>query len=76
MRHGKRKDPSVFRGGQRSFRVTGGQTLQTLLTPHLDVHRKLGSISYLVYRCIMMGVQLLLLLVEVKGHLGSLGVKP
>ena len=37
--------------------------------------RKLGSSSYLVYRCVMVGRRTLSFLVGVKGHLGSPGVK-
>ncbi|KAJ8032547.1 hypothetical protein HOLleu_26098 [Holothuria leucospilota] len=35
MRYGKRKNPIIFGGGQRSSGVTGGQTLKTLLTRYL-----------------------------------------
>ena len=38
--------------------------------------RKGGLSSYLVFRCIMVGRKTLWFLVEVKGHLGSPGVKP
>ncbi|KAJ8044325.1 hypothetical protein HOLleu_07050 [Holothuria leucospilota] len=37
MRYGKRKNPIVCGGGQRSSGVTGGQTLKTLLTPYLKM---------------------------------------
>ena len=36
---------------------------------------KLGQISYLVCRCTTLSTRSLLFLVEVKGHLGSTGVK-
>ncbi|KAJ8018018.1 hypothetical protein HOLleu_44224 [Holothuria leucospilota] len=36
MHYGKRKNPIVFGGGQRSFGVTGVK-LKTLLTRYLDV---------------------------------------
>ncbi|KAJ8027464.1 hypothetical protein HOLleu_32613 [Holothuria leucospilota] len=35
MCYGKRKDPIVFGGGQRSSGVTWGQNLKTLLTRYL-----------------------------------------
>ncbi|KAJ8050348.1 hypothetical protein HOLleu_03514 [Holothuria leucospilota] len=35
MHYGKRKNPIVFGGGQRSFGVTRGQTLKTLFTQYL-----------------------------------------
>ncbi|KAJ8025556.1 hypothetical protein HOLleu_33145 [Holothuria leucospilota] len=35
MRYGKRKNPIIFGGGQRSSGVTGGQNLKTLLTCYL-----------------------------------------
>ena len=38
--------------------------------------RKLGSSSYLICRCVMIGRRTLSFFVEVKGHLGSLRVKP
>ncbi|KAJ8023107.1 hypothetical protein HOLleu_38191 [Holothuria leucospilota] len=37
MRYGKKKNPIVFGGGQRSSGVTGGQTPKTLLTRYLKV---------------------------------------
>ncbi|KAJ8018645.1 hypothetical protein HOLleu_43270 [Holothuria leucospilota] len=37
MRYGKRKNPIIFGGGQRSSGVTGGQTLKTLLTQCLKM---------------------------------------
>ena len=37
MRYGKRKNPIVFGGGQRSSGVTGGQTLKILLKQYLKV---------------------------------------
>ncbi|KAJ8018867.1 hypothetical protein HOLleu_00150 [Holothuria leucospilota] len=37
MHYGKRKNPIVFGGGQRSFGVTRGQTLKTLFTRYLKV---------------------------------------
>ncbi|KAJ8029278.1 hypothetical protein HOLleu_28634 [Holothuria leucospilota] len=37
MRYGKRKNPIIFGGGQRSPGVTGGQTLKTLLTRYLKM---------------------------------------
>ncbi|KAJ8051206.1 hypothetical protein HOLleu_04686 [Holothuria leucospilota] len=37
MRHGKRKNPIIFGGGQRSCGVTGGQSLKTLLTRYLKM---------------------------------------
>ena len=37
MRYGKRKNPIGFGGGQRSFGVTGGETLKILLTRYLKV---------------------------------------
>ncbi|KAJ8017956.1 hypothetical protein HOLleu_44319 [Holothuria leucospilota] len=37
MRYGKRKNPIVFDGGQRSPGVTGGQTLKNLLTRYLKM---------------------------------------
>ena len=43
MRYGKRKNPIVFGGGQRSSGVTGGQTLKILLTRYL----KIGSVDEL-----------------------------
>ncbi|KAJ8038057.1 hypothetical protein HOLleu_19031 [Holothuria leucospilota] len=39
MRYGKRKNPIIFGGGQRSSGVTGGQTLKTLLTRYLKKMR-------------------------------------
>ena len=73
MRYGKRKNLSVFGGGQRSFGVTLGQTLKTLLTPYLNV----GSFDefHIVCRCVMVRQRTMLFLVEVKGHLGSPEVK-
>ncbi|KAJ8049339.1 hypothetical protein HOLleu_02043 [Holothuria leucospilota] len=62
MHYGKRQNPIVFGGGQRSFGVTRGQTLKTLF-------------SNLVHRCPILRGRTLLFLVEVKGHLGSPGVK-
>ncbi|KAJ8039290.1 hypothetical protein HOLleu_16955 [Holothuria leucospilota] len=41
MPYSKRKNPIVFGGGQRSFGVTEGQTLITLLTQYLQVVRVL-----------------------------------
>ena len=41
MRYGHKKNPIVFGGGQRSWGVTGGLTLKTLLTPYL----KLGNLD-------------------------------
>ncbi|KAJ8040816.1 hypothetical protein HOLleu_15219 [Holothuria leucospilota] len=41
MHYGTRKNPIVFGGGQRSSGVTGGQTLQTLLTRY----RQIGSLD-------------------------------
>ncbi|KAJ8032667.1 hypothetical protein HOLleu_26255 [Holothuria leucospilota] len=41
MRYGKRKNPIIFGGGQRSSGVTRGQTLKTLLTRYL----KVGSLN-------------------------------
>ena len=41
----------------------------------LSQEEKLGQISYLVCRCITLSTGSLLCLVEVKGHLGSIGVK-
>ncbi|KAJ8050562.1 hypothetical protein HOLleu_03810 [Holothuria leucospilota] len=38
MRYGKRKNPIIFGGVQRSPGVTGGQTLKTLLTQYLEMH--------------------------------------
>ncbi|KAJ8018431.1 hypothetical protein HOLleu_43585 [Holothuria leucospilota] len=38
MRYGKRKNPIVFDGGQRSSRVTRGQMLETLLTQYLKMY--------------------------------------
>ncbi|KAJ8024943.1 hypothetical protein HOLleu_07207 [Holothuria leucospilota] len=35
MRYGKRKNPIIFGGGERSSGVTGGQTLKTSLTRYL-----------------------------------------
>ncbi|KAJ8047117.1 hypothetical protein HOLleu_06023 [Holothuria leucospilota] len=63
MRYGNRKNPIVFGGGQRSPGVTGGQTLKTLF-------------SNVVHGCPILRGSTLLFLVEVKGHLGSPGVKP
>ncbi|KAJ8027896.1 hypothetical protein HOLleu_29981 [Holothuria leucospilota] len=37
MRYGKRKNPIIFGGGERSSGVTGGQTLKTLLTRYLKM---------------------------------------
>ncbi|KAJ8017794.1 hypothetical protein HOLleu_44565 [Holothuria leucospilota] len=37
MRYGKRKNPIIFGGGQRSSGVTGGQTLKTSLTRYLKM---------------------------------------
>ena len=37
MRYGQKKNPIVFGGGQRSWGVTGGQTLKTSLTQYLEV---------------------------------------
>ncbi|KAJ8033523.1 hypothetical protein HOLleu_23786 [Holothuria leucospilota] len=37
MCYGKRKNPIIFGGGQRSCGVTGGQTLKTLLTQYLKM---------------------------------------
>ncbi|KAJ8050071.1 hypothetical protein HOLleu_03122 [Holothuria leucospilota] len=37
MHYSERKNPIVFGGGQRSFGVTRGQTLKTLLTCYLQV---------------------------------------
>ena len=37
MRYGQKKSPIVFGGGQRSWGVTGGQTLKTLLTQYLEL---------------------------------------
>ncbi|KAJ8032995.1 hypothetical protein HOLleu_23106 [Holothuria leucospilota] len=42
MRYGKRKNPIIFGGGQRSSGVSGGQTLKTLLTRYL---KKVGSLD-------------------------------
>ncbi|KAJ8047809.1 hypothetical protein HOLleu_06911 [Holothuria leucospilota] len=56
-----RKNPIIFRGGQRSSGVTGGQTVKT-------------SFSNLVHRCPILRGRTLLFLVGVKGHLGSPGV--
>ncbi|KAJ8039227.1 hypothetical protein HOLleu_16876 [Holothuria leucospilota] len=41
MCYGKRKNPIIFGGGQRSSGVTGGQTLKTMLTRYL----KIGSLD-------------------------------
>ncbi|KAJ8025096.1 hypothetical protein HOLleu_35207 [Holothuria leucospilota] len=41
MHYGKRKNPIVFGGGQRSFGVTRGQNLKTLFTQYL----KIGSLD-------------------------------
>ncbi|KAJ8023027.1 hypothetical protein HOLleu_38091 [Holothuria leucospilota] len=38
MHHGERKNPIVFGGGERSFRVTRGQTLKTLFTRYLKMY--------------------------------------
>ena len=63
----------VFGGGQRSFGVTGGQTLKTLLTPYVDV----GSFQFhsLVFRCVMVRPSTLLVLMEVTGQRELPGVK-
>ncbi|KAJ8040691.1 hypothetical protein HOLleu_15057 [Holothuria leucospilota] len=37
MCYGKRKNPIIFGGGQRSSGVTGGQTLKTMLTRYLKM---------------------------------------
>ena len=37
MRYGSKKKPIDFGGGQRSWGVTGGQTLKTLLTRYLEL---------------------------------------
>ncbi|KAJ8039494.1 hypothetical protein HOLleu_17235 [Holothuria leucospilota] len=37
MRYGKRKNPIIFGGGERSSGVTGGQTLKTSLTRYLKM---------------------------------------
>ncbi|KAJ8036867.1 hypothetical protein HOLleu_08577 [Holothuria leucospilota] len=37
MCYGKRKNPIIFGGGQRSSGVTGGQTLKTMLTQYLKM---------------------------------------
>ncbi|KAJ8045107.1 hypothetical protein HOLleu_08039 [Holothuria leucospilota] len=61
MQYGERRNPIIFGGGQRSSGVTRGQTQKTLLTRYL--------------KCLMVRGRTLLFLVEVKGHLGSPGVK-
>ncbi|KAJ8020031.1 hypothetical protein HOLleu_41866 [Holothuria leucospilota] len=61
MAHIERKNPIVFGGGQRSSGVTGGQNLKTLFTQYL--------------KCVVVRGRILSFLVEVKGHLGSPGVK-
>ncbi|KAJ8028324.1 hypothetical protein HOLleu_30527 [Holothuria leucospilota] len=38
MCYGKRKNPIIFGGSQRSSGVTGGQTLKTMLTQYLKMH--------------------------------------
>ncbi|KAJ8042334.1 hypothetical protein HOLleu_13359 [Holothuria leucospilota] len=38
MCYGKRKNPTIFGGGQRSSGVTGGQTLKTMLTRYLKMY--------------------------------------
>ncbi|KAJ8030167.1 hypothetical protein HOLleu_26497 [Holothuria leucospilota] len=37
MRYGKRKNPIIFGGGERSSGVTGSQTLKTSLTRYLKM---------------------------------------
>ena len=74
MCYSERKNPIVFGGGQRSSGVTGGQTLKILLTPYLDVG-SLDKFHFVVFRCVMARLSTLLFLVEVKGHLGSPGVR-
>ncbi|KAJ8028269.1 hypothetical protein HOLleu_30462 [Holothuria leucospilota] len=37
MCYGKRKNPIIFGGGQRSSGITGGQTLKTMLTVYLKM---------------------------------------
>ncbi|KAJ8040472.1 hypothetical protein HOLleu_14770 [Holothuria leucospilota] len=37
MRYGKRKNPIIFGGGERSSGVTGDQTLKILLTQYLEM---------------------------------------
>ncbi|KAJ8042299.1 hypothetical protein HOLleu_13319 [Holothuria leucospilota] len=37
MCYGKRKNPIIFGGSQRSSGVTGGQTLKTMLTQYLKM---------------------------------------
>ena len=46
-----------------------------LLVNTISQEGKLGQISYLVCRCTTLSTRTLLFLVEVKGHLGSAGVK-
>ncbi|KAJ8047092.1 Alpha-aminoadipic semialdehyde synthase, mitochondrial [Holothuria leucospilota] len=48
MRYGKRKNPIVCGGGQRSSGVTGGQTLKTLLTPYLKGFSRAARGFYLI----------------------------
>ncbi|KAJ8019244.1 hypothetical protein HOLleu_42283 [Holothuria leucospilota] len=48
MRYGKRKNPIVFCGGQRSSGVTGGQNLKTLCARYL----KVGSLDEFYTWCV------------------------
>ncbi|KAJ8036521.1 hypothetical protein HOLleu_20523 [Holothuria leucospilota] len=62
MHYGKKMYPIIFAGGQRSFGVTGGQTLKALLTRYLKMRysEKMNPVVF--------GGRL-------KGHLGSPEVK-
>ena len=73
MCYGKRENPNCFWWRSKVIWGHQGQTLKTLLTPYLDV----GSlVLFFVFRCVIGRLSTLLVLVEVKGHLGSPGVKP
>ncbi|KAJ8026857.1 hypothetical protein HOLleu_31812 [Holothuria leucospilota] len=48
MRYGKRKNPIIFEGGQRSSGVTRGQTLKTPLTRYLKKGSSDSSLTWYI----------------------------
>ena len=71
MAYGERKNPIVFGGGQRSFGVTGGQSVKNFENMITQQVLMLG-ISYVENKWVLVLRCSLSFLVEIKGCLGPL----